>query len=74
LRYLFIGTFGQGELSARTGQCTDSPWRRKEKVDSEMQRIFSKSFPNLKDVVKEVLMSSCCVAMTTATAGSSVRL
>jgi hypothetical protein len=46
--------------------------RRKEKVDSEMQRIFSNSFPNLKDVVKQVLMSSYCVAMTKARTGSSL--
>ena len=33
-----------------------------------------KALPNQKDVVKEVLMSSCCFAMTTTRTGSSVRL
>jgi hypothetical protein len=55
---LYVFTFGQGELCARTGQLDHSPWSRKEKVDSEMQHVFSNSFLILKDVVKEMLMSS----------------
>jgi hypothetical protein len=51
-----------------------TPCSRKEKVASEMQRIFSNSFLILKDVVKEVLMSTWCSVMTTARTGSSAGL